>query len=426
MATPCVCETGKIKMGEAHARVQGQREAQVPNILILGTAEWNSPIATNQHYVTRELAAMGDVTFVESLGLRRPTLRRADVVRMASRLRRSVGTGRTSSAAVSERPKPERSRVVSPLVIPLHRYPTRALNTALLRRSTTQWIESTRPRVLWTFTPVTYGLEAAADATIYHCVDLLASFPGVDKVAVERGEKSLSLRADLAIATSNAVARHLSTLGYPNIQMLHNVADAAVFSAQSKPAAERHPHVLFSGNLTLHKLDLEVLRSVAMSLQGKGRLLLAGPLSAGGGDFTAALRELEQLGARYLGVLSHEELAKVAGTCSAGIIPYSLNEYTSGVSPLKCFEYLASGLTVVSTHVPAVDELATTNPYIRVASTSEFAKVLAEVLRIPPTTHDIADRMELASANGWEGRGQVLREILSKTMAGALGSMGAP
>ena len=45
-----------------------------PLVLILGTAEWNAPIATNQHYVTRELARAFDILFAEGVGTRRPSL----------------------------------------------------------------------------------------------------------------------------------------------------------------------------------------------------------------------------------------------------------------------------------------------------------------------------------------------------------------
>jgi teichuronic acid biosynthesis glycosyltransferase TuaH len=160
------------------------------NTLVLGTAEWDAPIATNQHFVVRELAQDGSVTFVESLGLRRPTLRRDDVGRMASRVGRSF----SSRPAPTGRPRPESATIVSPLVVPLHRRPTRMLNRSLLRRATASWISSPRPRVLWTFTPVTYGLENEADVVVYHCVDLLAAFPGVDGVAVRRGEQHLAQR----------------------------------------------------------------------------------------------------------------------------------------------------------------------------------------------------------------------------------------
>jgi hypothetical protein len=378
------------------------------NVLILGTAEWDSPVATNQHYVARELADVADVAFVESLGLRRPTLSRADLTRMAARLRRSVGTVENRP----RRPKPERVRVVSPVVVPLHRAPTRPVNRALLRRAVAAWTQGRRPRVLWTFTPVTYGLEAEADAVIYHCVDLLAQFPGIDATAVARGERNLAGRAVTAIATSDAVHEHLVRAGFERVVLLPNVADVSVFSQAAQPAARRRPAALFAGNLSPHKLDVAVLEAVAEAVRGRGELLLAGPVAAGGGEFAPALDRLCQLGATYLGMLSLTELAEVAGACSVGLIPYALNDYTRGVSPLKCFEYLASGLGVVSTGLPEVRQLAAVNPHVTVADPAAFAARVVE--HLAPSNDTIIDsRVTSARANSWESRGRVLRDLLS-------------
>src|SRR5262249_45568472 len=129
----------------ATAEPAHRRESSPPDVLVLGTAEWDAPIATNQHYVTRELARAADVMFVESLGLRRPTLRRDDLTRMASRVRRAFA----GQPTLARRPRPERTRVISPLVVPLHRAPTRPINRALLRRATSAWLTSTSPRILW-------------------------------------------------------------------------------------------------------------------------------------------------------------------------------------------------------------------------------------------------------------------------------------
>ncbi|MEV0427128.1 glycosyl transferase family 1 [Micromonospora sp. NPDC050495] len=385
----------------------------VANVLMLGTAEWDSPIATNQHYVARELATSTKVTFVESLGLRRPRLSRDDLVRMAGRVRKAVG----DREAPAHRPRPANAQIVSPLVVPLHRTPTRPINRALLRRATAAWLASSRPRVLWTFTPVTYGLEEAADVVVYHCVDLLATFPGVDAVAVARGERTLSTRTAVAIATSTAVRDHLVAAGFPRIELLPNVADVSVFTAASRPAAERRPAVLFSGNLTVHKLDVGLLESVATALRGHGELLLAGPLAAGGGSFDAELRRLEDLGARHVGVLTPDRLAELAGTCAVGLIPYEINDYTRGVSPLKCFEYLSSGLAVLSTPLPAATELARTNPHVTVAEGDDFPARLPDLLRpVPDTVLD--DRMASAAEHGWSGRGALLRELLESELVG--------
>ena len=380
----------------------------LPSVLILGTAEWDAPIATNQHYVTRELARVSDVAFVESLGLRRPKLTRADLSRIASRARRSFG----DTQAPSRRPKPDTVEIVSPIVVPVHRAPTRPVNRALLRRATAQWLAARRPRVLWTFTPVTYGLEAAADITVYHCVDLLATFPGIDGKAVARGERQLSQRVSMAIATSEAVRDHLETAGFPRVILLPNVADVSIFSAASRPSSERRPVVLFAGNLSPHKLDVALLEAIAKSVHGRAELLLAGPVAAGGGDFGPAMQRLRELGATYLGVLTLPELAEVAGRCTVGLIPYALNDYTRGVSPLKCFEYLASGLTVVGTKLPEVERLAATNPRVLAL---DSADIPARVLRIvaPSASGDTARLTDDTAGGGWELRGRVLRELLA-------------
>ncbi|WFF03197.1 glycosyltransferase [Micromonospora sp. WMMD964] len=382
-----------------------------PTILVLGTAEWNSPIATNQHYVVRELARDFDTYFVESLGLRRVRLDAKDVTRIAKRLRHSV-VGHEKTATY--RPIPDRVTVISPLIVPIHQAPTRLPNRLLLERAVAEWRRSPSPRVLWTFTPVTYGLEQYADYTLYHCVDIFQAFPGIDGSAVSAGERILANRADLTIGTSGAVTAHLNDVGFTDVLTLPNVAEVDVFAADSQPAAQRRPAALFAGNLTPHKLDFELLRTLATALKGRGELLLAGPIAAGGGGYDRELAELERLGARYLGMLPLNELAAAAGTCTVGLIPYALNDYTAGVSPLKCYEYLSSGLKVVSTPIPDVVQAARATDHITAAtSTDDFVDhVLAA---IDPASDDVlAARVRYAGDFGWSSRGGLLRDIAAR------------
>ncbi|MEO3748136.1 glycosyltransferase [Plantactinospora sp. B5E13] len=380
-----------------------------PTILVLGTAEWNAHIATNQHYVVREFARAFQTHFVESLGLRRIRLDRRDVTRMAHRLRNSVHR----PVASDQRPVPERATVISPLVVPVHRRPTRLVNRVLLERAVARWRDSPRPRVLWTFTPVTYGLERYADRTVYHCVDLLAAFPGIDGAAVAAGERHLTGTARPAIGTSQAVVDHLTTVGFPEVRLLPNVADVDVFAAASQPTGARRPAALFAGNLSPHKLDFALLRALAVALRGEGELLLAGPVAAGGGGFDRELAELRRLGATYLGVLRVDELAEVAGRCTVGLVPYALNPYTTGVSPLKCYEYLAAGLDVVSTPVPDVRRAAGATDFIEVAdSIDDFVDRVRGALT-PKSDPEIAARVGYARDFGWRSRGAVLRDIVT-------------
>ncbi|MGX7672675.1 glycosyltransferase [Plantactinospora sp. DSM 117369] len=389
-----------------------------PTMLVLGTAEWSAQIATNQHYVVREFARDFETHFVESLGLRRVRFDARDLTRIARRVHNSV----RGHAGTAHRPVPERATIVSPLIVPVHRRPTRLVNRLLLERAVARWRDTPRPRGLWTFTPVTYGLERYADFTVYHCVDLLGAFPGVDAVAVAAGERHLAGQARCAIATSDAVAAHLAEVGFPDVRTLPNVADVDVFAAASRPAAQRRPAALFAGNLSPHKLDYPLLRALADALRGRAELLLAGPVAAGGGGFDTELAELERLGARYLGVLGIDELAEVAGTATVGLVPYALNPYTTGVSPLKCYEYLSAGLTVVSTAVPDVVRAARGTDAIGVADSAD--DFVARVLRAiePGPDPAIAARVEHARSFGWQARGELLRSIVT----GAGGARPAP
>lgn len=390
-----------------------------PTVLVLGTAEWSAQIATNQHYVVRELAQDVPVHFVESLGLRRVRLDGRDLTRMARRLRNAVRSAGTSAY----RPVPPRATVISPLVVPMHRRPTRVINRVLLERAVARWRQSPRPRVLWAFTPVTYGLERFADYTVYHCVDLLHAFPGIDAVAVAAGERNLAVHANLAIATSEVVADHLRAVGFSEVLTLPNVADVDIFAAASRPAAQRRPAAIFAGNLSPHKLDVDLLRALADALRGRGELVLAGPLASGGGTFDRELTELERAGARYVGVLTVDQLAELTGASTVGLVPYALNDYTVGVSPLKCYEYLASGLHVVATPIPDVVRAASASPgLIDVRqSVREFVDAVLEAIQ-PAPDPQVRARVEYAGQFGWRSRGALLRSILADRVGGQGGA----
>ena len=131
--------------------------------MILSTADFAAAAWTNKQHLARELARRLPVTYIESFGLRKPTLGATDLRRMAGRLRssRTVTTSSPNTWGVD---------VVHPIVIPLHGVaPVRALNKHLVKRLPVEGDDA----VLWTFSPVTYGLEDRFARTVYHSVDLL-------------------------------------------------------------------------------------------------------------------------------------------------------------------------------------------------------------------------------------------------------------
>jgi teichuronic acid biosynthesis glycosyltransferase TuaH len=379
-------------------------------VLVLGTADWNQPIATNQHYAVRELCKdpLLEVTFVESMGLRRPEFRLRDLRRMGRRIFAIFGP---RSPRDEWRPRPEGLSVVSPLVIPWHLGPAAWVNQMLLRRRLRGWSQATQRKLLWVYTPVTYGLEVCADAVVYHCVDLLAEVEGIDTRVVEAGERRLADAGAVAIGTSRVVADHLQGCGFSEVHCWENVADTEVISSASPESARRVPgRVIFAGNLAPQKVDFDLMKS--LSRAGLD-VVVAGPRAEGGGSDEVEFAELIEAGVTYLGMLKLEELAQELVQCTVGLIPYRLNDYTRGVSPLKTSEYLAAGLAVVASDLPGVDPHGL--DVMRLGGPGEFVKAVRG-LSPSLSSESIQRRVALALRHSWQARGDQLR-VLTRRLA---------
>jgi len=382
-------------------------------ILVQGTADWNQPIATNQHYMVNELSKEFSVTFVESLGLRRPELSVRDLRRALRRLRSA------SSIVLQRRAVPSGVRIVSPKVIPIHRSPWLRLNRLLLARAIHEWRNASSLRIHWSYSPVTYGFESGADVSVYHCVDLYAEFPGIDRSVVFESEQRLARSGALAIGSSEIVVKHLTNQGFARVLYWPNVADVDRIKA-SKPTdpANQRSGVIFAGNLSDKKVDFDLLQH----LVDKGvELHLAGPVAEGGGNSQKRVNDLVAAGASYHGVLDLDDLAALMHSREVGLIPYRLNAYTAGVSPLKTFEYLAAGLAVVSTEIPAVVPIAED---VFVTNTKSEFEAATQMLSVGVTSQDRERRVMIADAHSWRERGQAARSLvkeLSRAIASSNG-----
>jgi teichuronic acid biosynthesis glycosyltransferase TuaH len=380
----------------------------VSPVLVLGTADWNQAIATNQHYIVRELAHHRSIIFTESIGLRTPELSTRDLKRIAARLK---GNRRSSPSHLS-RAIPQGVDVRSPRIIPRHTGAVTRVNQAMLRKLVRDWTQSPSPRILWTYSPVTYGLERIADQVIYHCVDLLGEIEGISTSLIETAERSLSHATSVAIGSSEVVTQHLKDMGFENVVHWPNVADTEVISSAKPQVLDRVANrAVFAGNLSANKLDFDLLVDVVRS---GVELHLAGPISEGGGDARSRVAELVSQGAVYHGLLRPLELASLYWTAQVGLIPYAINSYTRGVSPLKTYEYLAAGLAVVSTPVPSVTARP---PHVSVHS--EPSAFIHAVATAGADSQEVLEiRARLAEANSWTSRGAEARTLIRTLASG--------
>ena len=85
---------------------------------------------------------------------------------------------------------------------------------------------------------------------------------------------------------------------------------------------------------------------------------------------------------------------------AAGIIPYSINPLTSSIFPMKVYEYLAAGLPVVSTPLPA---LAGAEDVIVAPDAEAMAGALDRELAADTPEHR-GERARRAASHSWDAR----------------------
>jgi len=96
------------------------------------------------------------------------------------------------------------------------------------------------------------------------------------------------------------------------------------------------------------------------------------------------------------------------------LIPFKLNKLTLASNPIKIYEYLAAGKQVVSTALPEICE--NFSGIVKIAEDDDdfLRKVEESVIEsIKPKENDvISKRIDLAKANSWEKRVDIIEKLL--------------
>ena len=383
------------------------------DVVLLSTADWDNPFWTNKQHVATELSRRGfRVLYVESLGLRQPTLKSRDLRRIARRILRSIRF-----------PRQVRSNlwIWSPLVVPAHDRPwARRVNRLLLRAGLAlcSWRLKLRSDILWTYNPLTADVLRLSQfrLVVYHCVDDVKAAPGMPAQAISRSESTLVAHADVVFTSAPRLAEIHSPLNsdthyFPNVADFEHFSRARSMTTKIPNDLARipEPRIGFVGAISRYKLDFDLLRAIAQTHPDWSVVLIG---EIGEGDPWTDVSSLSDLpNLHFLGPRPYSELPSYLKGFSVGILPSALNEYTASMFPMKFFEYLAAGLPVVSVNLPALREHA---DVATLANTPEaFIDAIDRELAMPASSLDI--RLARAQQHTYVSRMDAMLEILRRT-----------
>jgi glycosyltransferase involved in cell wall biosynthesis len=368
--------------------------------------DWDTDPVSNTH-IMRILAAKNRVLWVNSLGMRRPTLSGRDLGRMATKLRRGL------AGCTEVRPN---LFVVSPLVLPL---PGMAfvnwLNAALLApalRFLCRRHGLHRP-ILWAFQPYVSRLIGRLDErmVIYHCCDENSAFHGVPEDALREMERHLVRHADIVFTSAAQLGDERRPLN-PDTHYVPHGVDVSHFARALDPgtvvpadlSALRGPVIGFFGLISDDWVDLTLLREMALARPGWQFVLI--------GKVSMDLRPLQGFpNVHVLGRKPYSLLPEYCRGFDVGIIPFHVSPLTLRANPIKLREYLAAGLPVVSTPLP---EVARYEGLARLASGS--SAFIAEIEAALAERSDEMTRRRVAAVHGqeWETKVDQMSALIAE------------
>jgi hypothetical protein len=372
--------------------------SRLQTIVILSTADFDAPLWTNKQHLAIGLADHFEVIFINSMGLRQPKFNRNDLRRIKHKI---FGSKKLENK--------NQVKVLNPWILPFHNFMIiRIINELLMSIFCTIKIRNRHKALLWTFSPVTYGLQHYFPKVIYHSVDFLETFPGVSHKIIIDSELQLLKSVDLVFASSTPIKDKLEKFSPCDVILLENVADTSVFYNKN---STRLFDIVFAGNLTPHKINFKLLESLAAE---KVQINLAGSESSDGSNSRYLHNLLSNYpNVSYLGELSPSALNELFNKCKIGIVPYKVNSHTEGIYPMKIHEYGAAGLTVVSTGLTSLTNFRGSSE-IRVVDDKYFVDEVLKELRLFTPEKSLACS-NLSLVKSWKNRINHILEILDLT-----------
>ncbi|MHB8973873.1 MAG: glycosyltransferase family protein [Pirellulaceae bacterium] len=374
---------------------------QRPSLLVFSD-DWGRHPSSCQHLV-RQLLPRYQVTWVNTIGMRRPTLNVATFRRAVEKV------GHWSSRADASEFLPDNLEVVSPTMWPwFSRGYDRGINKRLLTRSIRPRIESMpEPVIVVTTIPIVADLigELPVARWVYYCVDDFGEWPGLDQSAMRLMEARLIEKVDVIIAASDNLRERIATMGRQSELLTHGVdLEHWQVAGDTKPLTAlgdyERPLVVFWGVID-RRMDVNFVETLANEMS-RGAILLVGPTD----DPDPALFRLSRV--VHLPPMAYAKLPRLAAEASVLIMPYRDLPVTRAMQPLKLKEYLATGKPTVVRDLPA------TRPWVDsldLASTpAEFSACVRHRLSEGLADSQLQSRQRLANES-WEAKAEAFEQL---------------
>jgi glycosyltransferase involved in cell wall biosynthesis len=247
---------------------------------------------------------------------------------------------------------------------------------------------------------------------VYHCYDKYDRYTNAVVSHVREQESRLASRAALCVAASTKLGEHLAALGARNILVLRHGVDARHFrpGGVAPPSLDSIPRPRLGVVARLNEaLDLAVLEEVAAARPSWSLVLVGGAHfddPRKGERFATLCRRPNVY---HVGPQPQAEIPRWLSGLDVGLACYDLATWGPYNQPIKLYEYLACGLSVVSSDILAARELG--DLVERCGTVADWVPAIERALASQaPAVQE--RRLAFARDNTWDRRVEELDQAL--------------
>jgi len=214
--------------------------------------------------------------------------------------------------------------------------------------------------------------------------------------------------SDIVFAPSEEIVTYCSEYNN-NTHLIPHGVDPIYFKDYIKPDELKnisYPIIGISASITANKFDIELIREIALKRKD-WNIVIIGPILSG-----ENLNRFNGIGnIHYLGTKDFNKLPAYVKAFDIGFIPFVVNKFTKCTRPLKMFDYIASGLSVVSTRLAEYDDY---KEFVKTADTSDGFISLIESELKKDSKKLIKKRVNTAKEFLWSNRVDDMLKIIKE------------
>jgi len=369
--------------------------------LIVFAEDWGALPSSTQHLI-KQLARTRKVIWINSIGLRQPTLTIRDIKRLWNKLTASKVVSTSNAPDIEMITDGKYFQIINPRTIPAPRSKVAryfAQKLLLLQIKPTIKKAKLQSPILWTSLPTAVDFSGYLNesALVYYCGDDFSGLAGVDHETVAKREQELAKKADLVMVSSKKLQANFPA---HKTQLLTHGVNYSLFSTIS-PRALDLPNdgkniAGFYGSISAW-LDIQLLHDTIIKMP-HWHFVFIGKVVID----VSLISALDNV--IFLGERPHQALPSYSQHWTVSLLPFVDNTQIQACNPLKLKEYLAAGSPIISTSFNAI------SPYRGLVQIEESSEAMVEDLTASEYLHEL-DRFPTILRNrvaskSWKSRAQ--------------------